>query len=794
VIATLAQSIDREKFDVSVIVEDSTPGELGSALEKRGIPVYLARGDLVELERIIKRAGIDVVNMHYSLFGQELYKRLGVPVVYTLHNSYTWLSDLELTQRRTAFNELPSFIAVSREVARYASNRFGVSPGRLHVIPNGLADDHFPPPANLTRADFGLKDDDYVFINIGSVSSVKAQHVLLTAMRELKAQHPSFKLLIIGGIHDEELANELSGRVRDEGLGEIVRFLGHQTRDRVAALLRMSNCFVLPSVHEGWSISLMEAMSVGLPVIVTDTGSAQDIVASSRIGIIIPNAYSRLEAVKASDLKRIGVDPRPDNLEHLKRAMIEMGEHREKWKARGEQGIEQLKQYSYAAQAKAYEAEFVRSWGVSRKQLGAVPAPAKLEDSPRGSAKNLPRAWLEAVKGAVSTTWRRGTDAAEKVALDQLLRWHGRRPLMVFPPVIDWSVPIYQRPQHLALQLSRQGIPYFFTTPNSRFDKVNGFQRLGPGCYLTDRFDLLVESDRPKIFHLLSTDMNYGAPDLPRNIAFIQRELDRGNRVLYEYIDEIHPAISGTAIPKEIYDRHELLLQDERVIVVSTASKLHDEVASKRKSNYALVTNGVDFDHFARKFELKDAPSELLPMIESRKPIIGYFGALAEWFDYELTLKMADERDWNIVLIGFDYDGSMRRYGLPHRQNPRVIGPIPYRDLPRYATWFDVATIPFRVNEITESTSPIKLFEYMAMGKPIVTTEMPECRKYQSVMVAQNHREFLSLVDTALGLRRDEPYLAQLKADALANTWASKAEAIASLIRANEEPRRASGS
>jgi hypothetical protein len=110
------------------------------------------------------------------------------------------------------------------------------------------------------------------------------------------------------------------------------------------------------------------------------------------------------------------------------------------------------------------------------------------------------------------------------------------------------------------------------------------------------------------------------------------------------------------------------------------------------------------------------------------------------------------------------------------------MGPIDYTKLPRYACHFTVATIPFVMNEITESTSPIKLFEYMAMGHPIVTTGMPECRKYRSVLIGENHADFIRKVDRAIGLRSDPAYLDTLKAEALANTWESKARDIYELI------------
>jgi len=221
-------------------------------------------------------------------------------------------------------------------------------------------------------------------------------------------------------------------------------------------------------------------------------------------------------------------------------------------------------------------------------------------------------------------------------------------------------------------------------------------------------------------------------------------------------------------------------------MVVTTADKLYRDAQAHRTRNFTLVTNGVEFEHFSRSFSDNDMPDELRPIIKGRRKIIGYFGALASWFDYELVLKVVRERpDYEVVLIGFDYDGSSQPYHLDKEPRIHVIGPVNYRNLPRYACWFDVATIPFMINDITESTSPIKLFEYMALGKPIVTTDMPECRKYGSVHVAKSHDEFIVALDNALLTRDDPEYLALLKQEALENTWMAKAENIADLIRAN---------
>ena len=87
------------------------------------------------------------------------------------------------------------------------------------------------------------------------------------------------------------------------------------------------------------------------------------------------------------------------------------------------------------------------------------------------------------------------------------------------------------------------------------------------------------------------------------------------------------------------------------------------------------------------------------------------------------------------------------------------------------------------MNKITESTSPIKIFEYMALGKPIVTTDLRECRKYKSVLIGKDYENFIKKVDDALELRDDPAYLGLLDKEAKENTWEDRARKIDEAIQ-----------
>ena len=123
-------------------------------------------------------------------------------------------------------------------------------------------------------------------------------------------------------------------------------------------------------------------------------------------------------------------------------------------------------------------------------------------------------------------------------------------------------------------------------------------------------------------------------------------------------------------------------------------------------------------------------------------------------------------------------------------ENIHYLGARNYKVLKNYANQFTVCTIPFLINSITEATSPVKLFEYMALEKPIVTTDMKECRKYKSVLVAKNHEEYIEFIDKAIEMDRkqneNKKYFELLDKEARENDWMKKTEEIIKLISKDE--------
>lgn len=135
-------------------------------------------------------------------------------------------------------------------------------------------------------------------------------------------------------------------------------------------------------------------------------------------------------------------------------------------------------------------------------------------------------------------------------------------------------------------------------------------------------------------------------------------------------------------------------------------------------------------------------------------PIVGFFGVIEAWVDLELIEYLARERrQWTFVLIGRVAVDISRLRTLPNVMFPGVQR---YDTLPRWAKAFDVAIIPFRQNELVRNVNPLKLREYLATGKPVVSVWMPEVERFSSfVHIARTHEAFLAKIEVALASDSD---------------------------------------
>ncbi|HAT4129329.1 TPA: glycosyltransferase family 1 protein [Clostridium perfringens] len=383
-------------------------------------------------------------------------------------------------------------------------------------------------------------------------------------------------------------------------------------------------------------------------------------------------------------------------------------------------------------------------------------------------------------------TYRKNYEESNAI-FHKILKKEKFKAVVVFDSRVGWNIPLFQRSQHMANELTDDGYLYFYRTSEQFDPHVKTVEKLKDRLYLVNManfalqnamFDLLKEYKGHKFLSLYSTDVYLDEQYIK------EKYIDNGFKIIYEYIDELSDEISGH-LPDFVYDRHKNIIEDKSNIAVGSADKLIEEIEEIRgKENVAMITNGVQYDHW--QYRSDEVPEKLKDIVSKGNPIIGYFGALAKWFDYELLKKVAKERpNYEIVLIGFLYDNSFKDSKIDELENVHYLGIVDYKELNQYSQYFTISTIPFLLNDITESTSPVKLFEYMAMGHPIVTTDMRECRKYKSVLIGKSHEDFIEKLDFALTLDKKDEYYNYLKEEALANTWREKAAILDRLIEKN---------
>ena len=353
-----------------------------------------------------------------------------------------------------------------------------------------------------------------------------------------------------------------------------------------------------------------------------------------------------------------------------------------------------------------------------------------------------------------------------------------------------YNVPLFQRPQHIANNLAKNKCLVFYEV-TTMTDKVKTLKKHSDNLYLINFNNIalnkilmkeLANITKPKYIQLYSTDWKLSVDN-------IKDYMNNGYGFIYEYIDHLSPELAGTKnIPQNIIEKYEYVMNNKEVYVIVTADLLKEDVIKHRgEENLAFSSNGVDYAFFEYFDENYQFEKEFQEILDRKKPIIMYYGALAKWFDYDIIKDIAKTDKYSVILFGIKYDESYDENLTGEERNIYFLGSRDYHVLKNYARHADVLTIPFKINDITKATNPVKIFEYMALHKPIVTTDLNECHKYKSVLIAKSSKEFIEKLEEAMTLQENKKYLKLLDQEARDNDWSKKAEAIINLIKKNEK-------
>jgi UDP-galactopyranose mutase len=248
--------------------------------------------------------------------------------------------------------------------------------------------------------------------------------------------------------------------------------------------------------------------------------------------------------------------------------------------------------------------------------------------------------------------------------------------------------------------------------------------------------------------------------------------------LIYDVMDELSSFRGASHLLRE---RETAILREANIVFTGGAS-LYEAKCLFNENTY-LFPSGVEIEHFAQA-----ANPEALPVPDDmayiKPPILGYYGVIDERMDLELLRVLAAAHpEWQIVILGpiVKIDPA----DLPQAPNLHYPGMKSYAELPAYLARFDVALIPFAMNEATRYLSPTKTLEYMAAHKPIVSTPINDVVALYGAVVRVGHtpEEFVKQVEAALSDREIHPEARSIEDSILAqHTWDSIADQMQQII------------
>jgi len=309
VISNLAASLDPSRYRGVLCLFRA--GWLQERSQSRGVPTFVIPTQGImdwrwafRFRDLLKAEQVDLIHAHEfdaNVQGTAVAAHCGVPLVATVHGKhYFW----EKLRRRLAYrwvSRRANMVAVSEDLKRFIVEKVGIPSHRITVLYNGVDVHHAPAAAEIgaCRKELHLPDTDRVVGVVGNLYPVKGHQYLIDSIPRVLEQCPDTSFVFAGR---GQLESELKQQVNRLGLDKRVYFLG--LRQDIPRILALLDVFVLPSLSEGLSMAILEAMMAGKPVIATHVGGNPEIVLDGETGFLVPAKDSHALAASLIKLLR----------------------------------------------------------------------------------------------------------------------------------------------------------------------------------------------------------------------------------------------------------------------------------------------------------------------------------------------------------------------------------------------------------------------------------------------------------------------------------------------------------
>ena len=309
VIANIARNIDKDLFRLVVICVNKI-GPLGRELQKEGIKVTLCKKMVSKISflypkalvRAIKNERADIIHSHSGCWHKAAiagkYSKVK-GIIYTEHGRLVPDCRTVIILDRIVSRITNIVVPVSIDLKNYLENVVKIQQNKLVLVENGIDTKVFLPKHKSEKLlkEFNIPKDSFVIGNIARLAPVKDHKTLLRAIKITKSTYPTIKLLIIG---DGPESKNIQQIIKNLNLSDNVQLLGFR-RD-IRDFLSIMDIFVLSSISEGTSMTVLEAMAMARPIVATDVGGNSKLVTNNETGFLVPPKNPEALALKIIEI------------------------------------------------------------------------------------------------------------------------------------------------------------------------------------------------------------------------------------------------------------------------------------------------------------------------------------------------------------------------------------------------------------------------------------------------------------------------------------------------------------
>lgn len=337
-----------------ILVEQNILGAMAAEVPPQDIFVFDRNEDAFLAFCFSK--GINTLHYHYNTYMMRGARWIGFRILYTIHNIYTWKSEAEMQAYAALLQNAHCLVAVSSFVKDYFCTRTHFSEDRVQVINNGIDLTQLlcDAPCSITRAELGLAPNCTAFAFVASFHPVKHQIGMLGVMEQLRRTDPHIHLLLVGNHGNEAYYRDFCHALEKSPAKENIHLVPYLSHVQMGSFLRtVPDAFLLPTLQEGCSNAVLEALCCGLPMVLTDVGNARE-VANTGACIIVPPAYENAAGLNAAEIEQLSHHTQNSNTSALVQAMRQMTAELPQRREAARLAAQCSQAYSISAMVQAY--------------------------------------------------------------------------------------------------------------------------------------------------------------------------------------------------------------------------------------------------------------------------------------------------------------------------------------------------------------------------------------------------------------------------------------------------------